>query len=333
MLGDPVILHAIRYGGSMLKWAVGLIIFVVGPKGLADSQWDPGAYIVKAAGCADCHTVDINRPFAGGYAIRSPFGTFYSPNITPDDQTGIGGWSEPDFFHAIRDGVGHKKKILYPAFPYRSYTKLTDEDIHNIYVYIRSQRPIRQKNIPHNLSFLTSQRWLVSFWQNLFFQKPLDGLELDPFIDIMDLDDINIKIAKGPFKPDQDKSPEWNRGAYIVEAVAHCTECHTPRDAMGGLRLNMWMAGAVDSINKKIIPNITPDETGVGKWRAEDWLRFLRSGYLPDNSTIKDQDMAHVIANMSSLEPFDQVSIVKYMMALKPVRNQVQDPSNAERSE
>jgi mono/diheme cytochrome c family protein len=276
----------------------------------ADSSVDEltkGAYITRIAGCADCHTIDPQNAMAGGLKLPSPFGSFFTPNITFDNETGIGHWTEDDFVIALRFGKRPDGKLLYPAFPYRAYTKLTDADLHLIYVYLKSLPHIHRQNVPHDLSLPFNQRWLMSFWQELYF-----GTYSDNPVQ-------KIQRGVGAFQPGPSKSDSWNRGAYLVEAASHCTECHTPRDRMGGLEPDLWMSGS--DLLGKAIPNITPDKETGRPWTKEQWLRFLRSGYSPSYHTPGDE-MADVIRNTSFLTEDDRAAMVEYLMSLNPVRRE-----------
>lgn len=276
-----------------LLTALLILAFVTSAEAYGDSLQN-GAYLVRIAGCADCHTADARKPMAGGLRLPSPFGDFFTPNITPDIETGIGTWSESDFVRALRLGKRPDGKLLYPAFPYRAYTQLTDSDLHDMFVYLRQLTPIHAQNLPHQLNFLFGQRWLVNFWQEFFF-------------------------GAGPFRPDKSKSEIWNRGAYLVEGLAHCTECHTPRNRLGGLETSLWMSGNSQILPGKVIPNITPDRETGRPWTKRQWMRFLTSGYSPSYKT-PGAEMADVIQNTSFLNKSDREAMVEYLMSLKPIR-------------
>jgi len=263
--------------------------------------------MTRIAGCADCHTIDPQKPMAGGLKLPSPFGSFVTPNITFDNETGIGRWTEQDFVTALRYGKRPDGKLLYPAFPYRAYTKLRDEDLHAIFVYLKSLPPVHRENVPHDLSFPFDQRWLMNFWQELYFGTFSGDAEQ------------KIRRGVGEFQPDPSKSDSWNRGAYLVESASHCTECHTPRNRMGGLVSDQWMSGS--DLLGKTIPNITPDRETGKPWTRDQWLRFLRSGYSPSYHTPGDE-MADVIRNTSYLTKEDREAMVDYLMSLKPVRRE-----------
>lgn len=282
-----------------------------------------GEYITKAAGCADCHTINNHQPMAGGFRMDVPkFGIFHTPNITPDKETGIGNWTLEDFQRALRDGIRPDGSAYYPSFPYRSYTKLKNSDIRKMFAYLKSLEPVHQPNIPHDLFWMYSDRRGLIGWRAPYFNfSHRDG-------------EGHIKVGRGAFRPLKFPSPrwaadvdlkKWNRGAYLVEAVHHCAECHTPRTEFplppGGLLISNWMAGTYESVAGDIIPNITPDRmTGLGDWSKHDWIRFLASGINPKNKT-PGGEMAHVIQNTSSLTKADREAIAIYMMSLPPVRS------------
>src|SRR3990172_5782709 len=225
---------------------------------------DRGAYLFAAAGCAGCHT-DVKAkgpPLAGGRALKTPFGTFYGPNITPDPEHGIGGWSDGDFLRALRDGVAPDGAHYFPAFPYTSFTKMSDADLLALKAYIFSLPAVARPSRPHELSLPFAWRWPLGAWKWLNF-------------------------TPGPFAPDAARGAEGNRGAYLVEAVAHCRECHTPRDWLGGRDDGRAFAGTPDGPEGEKVPNITPDPaTGIGGWSRAQLLRTLKIGLLPDGGFV-----------------------------------------------
>ncbi|MGV3656290.1 MAG: c-type cytochrome, partial [Noviherbaspirillum sp.] len=171
-------------------------------------QVERGAYLARAGNCMACHTVRGGEEYAGGRPIVTPFGAIYAPNITPDDETGIGGWSADDFWRAIHNGKSKDGSFLYPAFPYPSYTRVTREDADAMFAYLRTLEPVRQENRDHDLRFPYNQRILLGVWRALYFRP-------------------------GVYEARTDRSPEWNRGAYLVQGLGHCAACHTSRNALG----------------------------------------------------------------------------------------------------
>ena len=179
-----------------------------------------GAYIARMADCAACHTAKGGVPFAGGRAFVLPFGTIYTPNLTPDPETGIGKWTDADFLNAVHRGIAPDGSRYYPAFPYTSYTLLTNQDVLAIKAYLFSLKPVKQANKPNTFAFPYNQRWLMAIWAGLF-------------------------NPDHRFRPVEGQSAEWNRGAYLVEAAGHCGECHTPRNLMQALDQRRKFAGGV----------------------------------------------------------------------------------------
>jgi len=260
-----------------------------------------GEYVYRAAGCYGCHTDEkhAGKPLAGGHALATPFGTFYSPNITPDPETGIGRWSEADFIRALREGLSPAGDHYYPSFPYPSYTKLTDEDLRALWTYLRVQPPVKQVNRKHDLKWFARARTFVGSWKGLYF-------------------------TPGAYKPNAAKSAAWNRGAYLAEAAAHCGECHTPRTAFGGIKTGMHNAGTRDGPDDSVVPNITPDrKTGIGRWRASELAEYLETGLTPDGDSAGDL-MAEVIDNgLQYLRKDDLAAIAEYVLSLPPVEHAV----------
>lgn len=271
------------------------------PAGAAEDVVQQGEYLFRAAGCAGCHTDGENKgaPLAGGRALRTPFGTFYTSNITPDPDTGIGRWSETDFIRALREGMSPEGHHYYPAFPYTSYTQLTDADLRTLWAYLRNQKPVRQVNQPHELPWHLRSRATLRIWKLMFFKT-------------------------GPYQPQADQSPAWNRGAYLVNAVAHCGECHTPRNVLGGFRQSQFLAGNPDGVDDAKAPNITPDrKTGIGKWTENDLVYYLETGATPDGDYAGDT-MADVIDNSTSqLTGDDRRAIAVYLKSLAAVEQAI----------
>ncbi len=265
-----------------------------------------GKYLTRLAGCAECHSHGIGDPLSGQVALLTPFGTFYTQNITPDPETGLGLWSFEDFKTALRWGLSPEDKIYYPAFPYRTYTKMSDADMQLIYNYLMEQAPVQQENAPHDLSFPFGYRWVNFFWQLLFFSdrhlEPLDA----------------VKRGVGPFENVPNRSDQWNRGAYLVEAILHCAECHTPRNSMGALRSSRWMAGSDNKIEGQWAPNITPGEGALKEWTQNDWKNFLTSGFTPAGNSVGGE-MALIIKNTSALRRNDREAVIEYLMSLEPI--------------
>jgi len=270
-----------------------------------------GEYIFRAAGCYGCHTDEKRggKALAGGRALETPFGVFYSPNITPDPDSGIGKWSEADFIRALREGLSPKGEQYYPAFPYPSYTLLTDDDLRALWVYLRSQPAVQQKNRAHELKWYARARSFVGSWKALYF-------------------------VPGPYRPDASRSASWNRGAYLAEAAAHCGECHTPRTTLGGIKRSQHFAGTRDGPESSVVPNITPDKkTGIGRWNARELADYLETGMTPEGDSAGDL-MAEAIDNgLKYLRADDRAAIAGYVLSLPPVEHAVKKPKKKEKGE
>lgn len=270
------------------------------------SPVDEGAYLARAASCRECHTPLDGKSFSGGAAVITDFGTFYTPNITPDPRTGIGNWSEADFLKAMRDGISPAGTYYFPSFPFRAFSKMTDDDIAKIFAYLRVQPAVEHRVRPHDLWWPIDHRALNRLWQWSYFKSKSSDLQ------------YNIKAAVGPFKPDPKMSVEWNRGAYLTEAVLHCAECHTPRDSLGGPEVDQWMAGSDLDFSGHYPPNITPDLLSGIRWSRAQWFEFLSSGIDPDGNT-PAVEMALAVRAASGLTNADRNAVVNYLISLKPI--------------
>lgn len=255
-----------------------------------------GAYLATAAGCQWCHTDKKagGAPYAGGPAIKTNFGTFYAPNITPDPATGIGSWSEADFRRALRDGIGKDGEYLYPVFPFTSFTGMTDQDIADLFAYLRSLPPVKRKSHPQEVKFPFNLRFLLVGWR-LFYFSP------------------------GPLQPVAGQSAAWNRGRYLAEAVVHCQECHTPRNFLGALDYDHAFAGNPDGPDGQQAPDITSDDKdGIGKWSVSDIVELLDTGFTPSGDSV-GQGMADVVEDTAHLAAADRHAIAVYIKSLPPL--------------
>ncbi|MFC5427511.1 c-type cytochrome [Paraburkholderia denitrificans] len=252
-----------------------------------------GEYLTRLGDCIACHTSDKSRPLAGGLAIQTPFGKIYSPNITPDRDTGIGRWSNTDFLRAMHEGIGKGGERLYPAFPYVEFTRVNERDVLAIRAYLNTVAPVHYRPPPNELRFPFNQRWLMIFW-NLF------------------------NFDEGHFVPDSKKSAEYNRGAYLVRGLAHCEECHTPRNFMQGLKQRNRFSGAVQAGWQAY--NITPDRTGgIGAWPDGALAAYLLTGVANGHANAAGP-MAAVVQNSTQyLTEEDAHSIVTYLRAQPPI--------------
>jgi mono/diheme cytochrome c family protein len=266
-----------------------------------------GEYMFTAGGCAECHAEPVAKckdtkikdelRLAGGRCLKTDFGVFYVPNISPDKETGIGKWSTLDFVNAMKRGVGPGGAHLYPAFPYASYQHMTYEDLIDLKAYLDTLPAVQHTAPPHVLTFPYNFRRAVGLWQLLY----VDGKT---------------------FEPDAKASPEINRGAYLVEGPGHCSECHSPRNFLGGIMQSQAFAGARNPEGKGRIPNITPSHDGLADWSAEDIAYLLETGNTPDFDVIGGI-MAPVQENMAKLKPEDRTAIAAFLKSLPPLPDAV----------
>lgn len=255
-----------------------------------------GEYLAKAAGCVGCHTQDAKDavPYSGGRALKTPFGTFYGPNITPDPVAGIGRWTEADFIRAMRRGERPDGANYFPAFPYPSFTQIADADLGDLWGYLRTLAPSTRANQAHELRIPFGWRFLVTAWKWLYF-------------------------TSGPFEADPNLPQALNRGAYLVKALGHCGECHTPRDALGGPKRNRFLAGGTGPEGKSV-PNLTP--TKLKKLSDAELKDFLASGTTPDGD-VPAAAMGEVIRNTTSqLSAQDLAALIAYLRALAPLADE-----------
>ncbi|HZC16416.1 MAG TPA: cytochrome c [Caulobacteraceae bacterium] len=252
-----------------------------------------GRYLTQAADCQVCHTAPGGTPFAGGLAFKTAFGTLYSPNITADPTTGIGTWSDADFVRAVHEGVAKDGSHLYPAFPYEAYTLLTDDDAIAIKAYLFSLPKVTAAPPPNALGFPFNQRWLMAVWS----------------------------LAYNPnhrFQPHTDRSPEWNRGAYLTEALAHCGDCHTDRNLGEALDNRRKFAGAVTEGWRAY--NITADvASGVGGWSDADLAQYLATGHAAGRGSAGGPMAEVVDVSLSKLTPADIRAIVAYLRTVPAI--------------
>ncbi len=265
------------------------------PAGLARADLlSRGRYLTEAADCEACHTNPGGPAFAGGRAFKTPFGTLYSPNITADRDTGIGAWSEADFLRAVHQGVRPDGVHLYPAFPYAAYTYLSDADVGAIRAYLMSLPAVKNTAPPAQLGFPFNQRWLMGIWAWLY--NPDER-----------------------YRPHSERSAQWNRGAYLAEALAHCGECHTPRNLLQALDNRRKFAGAVTAGWRAY--NITPDATaGIGAWSDADLSEYLASGHAHSHGSAAGPMAEAVDLSLSHLAPEDTAAIVTYLRSV-PARS------------
>jgi mono/diheme cytochrome c family protein len=265
-----------------------------------------GLTTFNAAGCSSCHAVP-GQPdrlrLGGGLAIPSPFGTFYAPNISPDPADGIGRWSEAEFVTAVTRGVSPAGYHYFPAFPYPSYAHAKADDIRDLFAYLKTLPAVSGKVRDHDLPFPFNIRRNIGIWKILF---------------------MNDK----PFVPDGDRSANWNRGAYLVNGLGHCAECHSPRNLLGGIIAAQRFAGGPNPEGEGWVPNIT--QKAIGNWSEKDIDYFLETGELPDGDNAGGA-MARVIRNTSQLSAPDRAAIAEYIKSLPPVEGPLR-PKKAAKS-
>lgn len=252
-----------------------------------------GQAVFNAGGCASCHAVtgEPRTMLGGGLAIPSPFGTFYAPNISPHKQNGIGGWTEANFVTAMKKGTSPAGTHYFPAFPYGSYQHATENDIRDLFAYLKTLPPLSGRIRDHDVKFPFNVRRLVGGWKFLF----LDGKE---------------------FAPDPKQSAAWNRGAYLVNGLGHCAECHSPRNFLGGIVASQKFAGGPNPEGEGWVPNIT--QKGLKDWSEKDLAWFLKTGETPDGDTAGGS-MARVIKNTSELSDEDRTAMAAYLKSLPAV--------------
>ena len=256
-----------------------------GPQSFDAALVKRGRILAAIGNCSDCHTARGGKAFAGGLPVPTPFGTIYSSNITPDPETEIGRWPEAAFRRAMRSGIDRDGRHLYPTFPYDHFTNVSDEDDTALYAYLMTRQPVRAPARANELPFPLDQRFVVAGWKLLF-------------------------LRHGTVQPDENKSAEWNRGAYLVEGLAHCGACHTPRNALGAERKSVQFTGGdVDNWHAYAINSQSPSPV---PWNTDALFAYLRDGWHPDHGVARGP-MAQVVSNLSSVPESDIHAIAFYM--------------------
>ncbi len=285
------------FGGVLVLAAVGVALAAGRPDPQAE-RVARGQYIFDASGCQGCHTDETHggQRLGGGRAITSTYGTFYSPNISPDPIYGIGGWSDTAFIRALRHGVSPDGTQLLPVFPFTAYTLMDNQDILDLRAYLRTLKPVARQSRPHDISDSLALRLMMPVWRQ-------------------------FALTVGPLDTDPLRSAQWNRGQYMVRALGHCAECHTPRGWDGALDEARLFTGNPNGLFGEAAPNITPDgETGLGRWSEADLLLFLELGLRPDGD-VAGGSMAEIVRNSTSrLTLADRRAIVTYLRSLPPMR-------------
>ncbi len=246
-----------------------------------------GAYLADVAHCTACHTADGGAQYAGNRPMGTPFGTLYTSNITPDPTTGIGKWSEKDFEGALRRGVGKNGEYLYPAMPYIDFTKITDDDVHALYAYFRTVKPVRQAVRKNDMKFPFNVRLGIAGWQAMFFRQ-------------------------GRYVPDPTQSAEWNRGAYLVDGLTHCASCHTPMNIAMAPKKDQALQGNV--IDHWFAPDISGGRySGIKDWSQQQLVTFLKTGHNDKNEAVVGPMQETVELGTSHLSDVDVNAIAVYL--------------------
>lgn len=281
----------------------GVTWFLMKPEPWPAAHWESlgepdlanGEQVFWAGGCASCHAApksegDAKLVLTGGLPLKSPFGTFHVPNISPDETAGIGSWTLADFGNAMTRGVGRNGEHLYPSFPYGSYARLPQKDINDLWGFMKTLPKSANITPPHELPFPYDIRVVLGGWKLLFFtDKPRATVDTG-----------NPKLA---------------RGQYLVEGPGHCGECHTPRNALGGFETDQWLAGAPNPEGQGRIPNITPGSKSIGAWSESDIVNYLETGFTPDFDSVGGT-MVEVQKNMAKLPASDREAIGAYLKAV-----------------
>ncbi len=268
----------------------------VPPSMVSDLRGDAakGALVFAAGGCASCHSAKDGDPLllSGGREFPSDFGTFYAPNISPDPENGLGHWTLADFATALTKGVSPERQHYYPAFPYTTYQNMELADVADLFAYLETLPVSTTPNRAHDVGFPFSIRRGLGLWKRLF-------------------------MPRGFHLPDENLTSTEKRGRYLVEAMGHCTECHTPRNFLGGLKQDRWLAGGPNPDGKGKIPNITPHADGIGSWQEIDIVTYLNSGFTPEYDSAGGA-MAEVVENMKHLPEADLKAIAAYLGKIDP---------------
>jgi mono/diheme cytochrome c family protein len=278
--------------------------FITAPNALPESHWanlgEPdlknGEMVFWTGGCVSCHAApgsegDAKLTLSGGLAVKSPFGIFHVPNISPDEKAGIGTWTLAEFGNAMKRGVAKNGEHLYPSFPYNSYARMSDKDVNDLFGYLKTLPKSANVSPPHELPFPYNMRLALGGWKFLYFNN-------EPRVALAANVDDKVK-----------------RGQYLVEGAGHCGECHTPRDQFGGFEADKWLAGAPNPEGQGRIPDVTPGSKTVGSWSQEDIANYLETGFTPDFDTAGGS-MAEVQRNLAHLPKPELEAIAAYLKAV-----------------
>jgi mono/diheme cytochrome c family protein len=252
-----------------------------------------GAYLARAGNCMACHTTRGGEPFAGGRAIETPFGAVYTSNLTPDEQSGIGSWSAAHFWRAMHNGRSKDGRLLYPAFPYTSYTQVTREDSDALFAYLRSVPAVFNPNHAHTLQFPFDSQAALAVWRALYF-------------------------TPGVHQPEPSRSAEWNRGAYLVQGLGHCSACHSARNALGATTAGLDLAGGLIPMQNWYAPSLaSKQEAGVADWERGDIVGLLKDG-VSKRGSVSGPMAGVVLGSTQYLTPDDLGAMAQYLKELPP---------------
>jgi mono/diheme cytochrome c family protein len=284
-------LLVVAAGAIVLVWPRAQFTPASSPQSWADTteNYERGAYLARAGNCMGCHVTRGTLNYTGGRALDTPFGRLYAPNITRDVQTGIGLWTADDFWNAMHNGISRDGRLLYPAFPYTNYTKMTRADSDALFAYLRSGPPMREPNRPHELRFPYNTQAALALWRLLYFRP-------------------------GVHQDDPRQNADWNRGAYLVEGLGHCSACHSPRNSLGasGNRLS----GGLIPVQGWYAPSLTSgQEAGLGSWDRAHIVQLLRTGVSPQSAVFGP--MAEVVQqSLQHLTESDAGAMAAYLKSL-----------------
>ena len=256
---------------------------------MEDKAISRGEYVFDLGGCASCHTKD--QSLAGGVELVTPFGTFYGPNISPDFQYGIGGWTDNEFIKAMREGVSPEGEHYYPAFPYTSYINMSKQDLIDLKAYLDAQDPVSESSLSHAVSFPFNQRGLLGLWKSINTTEP--------------------------WAPDPNQDANWNRGSYLANGPGHCTQCHTPRNVIGGLKSSTGMVGNEQGPEGENVPPLLDvNKLAFGNWSEEDIAFALEIGMTPEGDFLGGS-MSHVLENTTGKMTAEDIqAISEYLYSL-----------------
>jgi mono/diheme cytochrome c family protein len=252
-----------------------------------------GAYLARAGNCMTCHTARGGAPFAGGRPIETPFGTVYASNLTPDSATGLGDWSAGHFWRALHQGRSRDGRLLYPAFPYNHYTKVVRSDADALFAYLRSLQPVRQPNREHELRWPYNTQAALAVWRALYFRS-------------------------GSYDNDPQRTPQWNRGAYLVQGLGHCGACHTTRNALGASGNLLDLSGGLIPMQNWYAPSLaSSSEASMREWPLDEVVQLLQTGKAP-RATVMGPMAQVVLHSTQYLEPADLRAMAAYLKTLPP---------------